>query len=76
MSDTPTKDMIVKATADAASEGLPPSEMAERVVRAIREERFYILAEDEVWRPMCNLRCEDIIAGRDPSPVLPVADGA
>jgi NAD(P)-dependent dehydrogenase (short-subunit alcohol dehydrogenase family) len=72
-SDTPTKDLIVKATSEAARQGLPPSEMAERVVRAIREERFYILSEDETWRGICNLRCEDILAGRDPSPALPDA---
>lgn len=72
-SDTPTKDMIVKATSDAARQGLPPSEMADRVVRAIREESFYILSEDETWRGICNRRCEDILAGRDPSLALPDA---
>jgi len=70
-SDSATKDMIVKATADAARQGLPPAEMAERVVRAIREERFYILSEDAIWRPMANLRSEDLLAGRDPRSAMP-----
>jgi NAD(P)-dependent dehydrogenase (short-subunit alcohol dehydrogenase family) len=70
-SDSATKDMIVKATADAAKGGLPPSEMADRVVRAIREERFYILSQDETWRGIANLRSEDLIRGRDPSNALP-----
>ncbi len=70
-SDSATKDMIVKATADAARGGLPPSEMADRVVRAIREERFYILSEDETWRGMANQRSEDLILGRDPRSALP-----
>ena len=70
-SDSATKDMIVKATAEAAKGGLPPSEMADRVVRAIREERFYILSQDETWRGMANLRSEDLIRGRDPSSALP-----
>jgi len=69
--DSASRDLIVKATSDAARKGLAPAEMADRVVRAIREERFYILADDDTWRPLANLRCEDIVAGRDPSPVLP-----
>jgi NAD(P)-dependent dehydrogenase (short-subunit alcohol dehydrogenase family) len=70
-----TRDMIVQATSDAAREGLPPSEMADRVVHAIREERFYILAEDDTWRAMSDQRCRDLIAGHDPSP-LALPDGA
>ena len=71
---SPMKDLVVKSTADAAREGLDPSVMADRVVRAIREERFYILSEDEPWRDMCNTRLDDLREGRNPTLALPVTD--
>jgi hypothetical protein len=40
--------------------------MADRVVRAIRERRFYVLAEDD-WRRAAELRCEDVRLGRNPT---------
>ena len=43
--------------------------MADRVVDAIRENRFYILSEEGgSWRDACNRRLEDIRLGRNPSP--------
>ncbi|MCU1451290.1 MAG: family NAD(P)-dependent oxidoreductase [Acidimicrobiales bacterium] len=47
--------------------GLPPSEVAGRVLDAIREERFYILTHPDM-KPMIQQRMEDILEGRTPAP--------
>jgi NAD(P)-dependent dehydrogenase (short-subunit alcohol dehydrogenase family) len=47
--------------------GLQPSEVARRVLDAIREERFYILTHPEMT-PMVQQRMEDIVQGRNPAP--------
>jgi NAD(P)-dependent dehydrogenase (short-subunit alcohol dehydrogenase family) len=47
--------------------GLPPSEVASRVLDAIREERFYILTHPDMT-PMVQHRMEDIVEGRNPAP--------
>jgi len=66
--DTPSvaRDMVMQAIASGIGTGLPPSEMADRVVRAIHDERFYILSEDEIWRKACLTRLEDVRLGRNP----------
>ena len=46
---------------------------AERVVEAIREQRFYILSED-VWRRCCEVRLEDVRQARNPTFAPPVDD--
>jgi NAD(P)-dependent dehydrogenase (short-subunit alcohol dehydrogenase family) len=46
--------------------GLPPSEVAGRVLDAIREERFYILTHPEMTS-MIERRMEDILEGRTPT---------
>lgn len=57
---------VAAALHAAVSKGLGPEVMAERVVRAIRERRFYVLAEDE-WRRAAELRCEDVQLARNPT---------
>jgi NAD(P)-dependent dehydrogenase (short-subunit alcohol dehydrogenase family) len=47
--------------------GRPPSEVASRVLEAIREERFYILTHPEMTS-MVEHRMEDIVEGRNPAP--------
>jgi NAD(P)-dependent dehydrogenase (short-subunit alcohol dehydrogenase family) len=69
---SPIKDLIEKSTIAAAAEGLPPRVIADRVVEAIRDERFYILAEDS-WRELCNIRLEDLRLGRNPTLATPEA---
>ncbi len=54
----------------AADKGIDPSAMAERVVMGIRENRFYLLAEDG-WRQSCETRLEDIRLARNPSLSIP-----
>ena len=46
--------------------GLPPSEVAGRVLDAIHEQRFYILTHPEMT-PMVQRRMEDILEGRTPT---------
>jgi NAD(P)-dependent dehydrogenase (short-subunit alcohol dehydrogenase family) len=51
--------------------GAPPATIAQRVLQAIRDERFYILSED-AWRRSCETRLEDIRLGRNPTFDVPV----
>jgi NAD(P)-dependent dehydrogenase (short-subunit alcohol dehydrogenase family) len=56
--------------------GAPPDLMAERVVQAIRADRFYILSDEgDGWRTACNTRLEDIRLARNPSLVVPEVPG-
>lgn len=52
--------------------GTPPATIAQRVIQAIRDERFYILSED-AWRRSCETRIEDIRLGRNPTFAVPVS---
>jgi NAD(P)-dependent dehydrogenase (short-subunit alcohol dehydrogenase family) len=49
--------------------GLPPAEVAEMVLDAVRTDRFYILTHDD-WQPMVAQRMTDILEGRTPSPMF------
>jgi len=60
------QELIDKAISEGVESGIPPARIADRVVDAIRDERFYILAED-AWRDTCNARLEDIREGRNPT---------
>jgi NAD(P)-dependent dehydrogenase (short-subunit alcohol dehydrogenase family) len=63
---TPEQSLVAAALAGTIAKGLPPAVMAERVVGAMRERRFYVLAEGE-WRGAAELRCEDVRLGRNPT---------
>ena len=65
-------DLVSMAIIEGAKQGVPPEEIAGRVLAAIREERFYILAED-AWRDACNARLDDISHARNPRLELHVA---
>jgi NAD(P)-dependent dehydrogenase (short-subunit alcohol dehydrogenase family) len=45
--------------------GMPPSEVAEAVFDAIRDERFYILTHAD-WKPLVRKRMDEILQGRNP----------
>ena len=47
--------------------GTSPAVIADRVLKAIRDNRFYVLAEDETWRRSCETRLEDIRLARNPT---------
>jgi NAD(P)-dependent dehydrogenase (short-subunit alcohol dehydrogenase family) len=54
--------------ADRLTRGYPPSEVAEQVVRGIREKRFYIVPAEPEVRESATLRARDIIELRNPTP--------
>lgn len=58
----------------AVEKGVDPSLMADRVVSGIRDNRFYLIAEDG-WRRSCETRLEDIRLARNPTLSIPVEPG-
>ena len=69
----PSQQMQVMEQAFRAllAKGLPAEEVAEHVVEAVREERFYILTHEET-KGRVRLRMEDILDARNPT-LRPVA---
>ena len=65
------RKLVEQGMAEAIKKGVSPVEIANRVLRAIQEERFYILS-DGAWRKACNTRMDDIRAGRNPTFAPPV----
>ena len=72
---SPERALTEQAIREAMKTGVAPEAIAERVVEAIREQRFYILSED-VWRRCCEVRLEDIRQARNPTFAPPVDEGA
>jgi hypothetical protein len=54
--------------ADRLTTGYPPSEVAEQVVRGIRNRRFYIVPAQPEVRQWASVRAQDIIELRNPTP--------
>jgi NAD(P)-dependent dehydrogenase (short-subunit alcohol dehydrogenase family) len=52
----------------AIADGLPPSDVAGLVAKAIREERFYVLPHPELTKTRVRARMEGILEGRTPTP--------
>ncbi len=67
---TPESELVGRAIADAVKAGIPPETIADRTLRAIRENRFYVLSEDD-WRRIAEGRCEDVRLGRNPTLRVP-----
>lgn len=66
--DLATSELVESALAEAASQGLDASIMAERVVNAIRSNQLYILSEEGgAWRAACNARLDDLRLARNPT---------
>ncbi len=63
------KEAAVKALED----GLAPKEVAEQVLGAIAERRFYVLPEPR-WKSVIQARVEDIINDRNPGIPVPPQD--
>lgn len=49
------------------SEGMPPSEVADILVQAIRDDRLYVRTDHD-WDEAIQQRFDDIFAGRNPAP--------
>jgi NAD(P)-dependent dehydrogenase (short-subunit alcohol dehydrogenase family) len=58
---------IMQVLADSVAAGIGPEVMARRVLKAIREERFYILSPEDAWRETANTRLDDVREGRNPT---------
>src|SRR5437868_8827850 len=65
--DNPMAEMGRQMLTSLISSGMPPSEVAGRVLDAIRDERFYIITHPDML-PMVRHRMEDILEGRTPAP--------
>ena len=63
--------MVDTALSKGVETGVPPEWIADRVVGAMAEGRFYVLSDDE-WRRCCETRLEDIRLGRNPTFAPPV----
>ncbi|GAC1305911.1 MAG: SDR family NAD(P)-dependent oxidoreductase [Acidimicrobiales bacterium] len=72
----PMAERARRGVARVLEAGMPASEVAEKVVAAIRERRFYILPhDDDAWLAPIRKRMTDIIERRNPTPpVVPGAD--
>jgi NAD(P)-dependent dehydrogenase (short-subunit alcohol dehydrogenase family) len=69
--ETPESKLVAEATRKALAGATPPDVIAERAFRAIRERRFYVLAED-AWMRTAETRMDDIRLGRSPTLAPPV----
>jgi short-subunit dehydrogenase len=69
--DTPERQVVEAATRKALAGATSPDAIAARALRAIRERRFYVLAED-AWRRAAETRCDDIRLARAPTLAPPV----
>jgi hypothetical protein len=52
------------------SRGMSPQQVAELVLDAIREEKFYILVNADPFKPLMQMRMEDILQERNPTNVV------
>ena len=65
---TPEQTLVEQAIKTSTEGGIEPSVMAERVVRGIRDDRFYLLADAGTsWDRACQTRLEDIRLRRNPT---------
>jgi NAD(P)-dependent dehydrogenase (short-subunit alcohol dehydrogenase family) len=56
-------------TKQGVEKGMPPPQLAEIVFDAIRENKFYVLPNADLFRPMIRARLEDIAQERNPTAV-------
>jgi NAD(P)-dependent dehydrogenase (short-subunit alcohol dehydrogenase family) len=61
----PVTNQIREALGQIVESGLPPSQVAETVFGAIRNQNFYILTHPD-WKPLIQKRMEEILQERNP----------
>lgn len=64
----PMAQAFGQGLADRLTTGYPPAEVAEQVVRGIRNRRFYIVPAQPEVRQWAAVRAQDIIELRNPTP--------
>jgi NAD(P)-dependent dehydrogenase (short-subunit alcohol dehydrogenase family) len=69
--DTPDPGIraSTQRTKQGVEKGMPPQQLAEVVFNAIRENKFYVLPNADLFRPMIRARLEDIAQERNPTAV-------
>jgi NAD(P)-dependent dehydrogenase (short-subunit alcohol dehydrogenase family) len=75
--DSAERSMVLGSIETALPGGTPPATIAERVLDAVRERRFYVLSEDH-WRRSSEARLEDLRSARNPTlapPASPAGGG-
>jgi NAD(P)-dependent dehydrogenase (short-subunit alcohol dehydrogenase family) len=67
-SASPERDLVESAIQSSTAGGLDPARMADRVIAGIREDRFYLLADEGTsWEAACWQRLDDIRNRRNPT---------
>jgi NAD(P)-dependent dehydrogenase (short-subunit alcohol dehydrogenase family) len=67
-SATPEQTLVEQAIKSSTEGGIEPAVMADRVYHGIREDRFYLLAEEGTsWDHACRTRLDDIRLRRNPT---------
>lgn len=69
---TPDVALVNGAIRAAVAGGIPTQVIADRVLRAVKDDRFYILSDGEAWRRACDTRLEDVRLARNPTFAPPV----
>lgn len=64
--ETPEQALVRGALEKSIERGISPDAIADRVLRAVRERRFYVLAEGD-WRRAAELRCDEVRHARNPT---------
>lgn len=67
-------DLLAESVRAAVAAGMDPADLAERVVAAIRDERFFILSDDD-HAVLAQQRADDVRTGRQPRLAPPEAFG-
>ncbi len=65
---TPEQEMVETVIRTSIDSGISPSVMADRVFEGIKQDRFYLLAEEDTnWIAACRTRLDDIRERRNPT---------
>lgn len=68
---SPEYQEVEKLVSEAVQSGISCQQVADCVFNAIREEKFYILTDPEMVKPVVQLRMDDILQERNPTNPLP-----
>jgi len=63
----PVNQVIAQGFATLVSNGISPQTVADCVFNAVREDKFYILVNDDPWQPSLRARFDDILEERNPN---------
>ena len=63
---SPQTEMVEQAVRQLVATGLTSEQVADHVLNAIRDEKFYIITHPE-WKDRVRIRMEDILEERNPT---------